>query len=690
MMNICNFAKVICARSMKEIRQDPGVDTPPKYHTNLSMKYRYNMYTEIMSDWKRMQFEKFDQFRNNLRRIEEYLSNRKYWTGNNSNGEKQVFLKSFSLASWEKLKVYRKKLHTLRDCTECSIYDWRASTSHRSSSSVNNSMSSLLQHIGDIVPDVDENRNLSYVSKSFAASAAEEVISLINPAFENCCGLPVEEAMMIPRKKQARIEVQEVVHKEVKSVLVKSSQAIQHESEDAVIHAASFTESDAQYERNRLNLYHVSQKAAKANVDTRKDKVAQGIMKRRKGVGNFSSYSFEKEDFLERIQKVNPGEKVVWKQWAEEFNVTNVAGLHPANGGQVLKEFATANGIDVDSLNVTSRISGHDYNRIRRPKKRAHGTCLSIPQPRSIKKIKQDIDGFIQDGKICLGDPIAPKKFISQTVGESGDVINREVLVYGRKISLNKVRELELHREEKMGLLREMPTKLTINDVVAQLKRYNRYIPSDTEAQCRMKLEEVMTTRHLKVWADHSCITSHSYFLVMVSVMYDPAVFITDEEYRVKFKVAKSVQSLVEVPRIYILGLSDATEVEQAMYYEPIHQDLLKLDQPVYTEDNIAYSDTLRFFVGDLPGRESEAGQQRGGNNPCPCGALASRHSDLKYSLQFIPPVIEDQRDIALAGDHESLIAKLKKGCLYPFHNLSRKELEYELELREFDLDSRT
>ncbi len=115
---------------------------------------------------------------------------------------------------------------------------------------------------------------------------------------------------------------------------------------------------------------------------------------------------------------------------------------------------------------------------------------------------------------------------------------------------------------------------MTLHHVASQLKRYNTYIHSHTEAECRMKLVEAMTSRHLKVWADNSCITSHSYSMVMMRVLYDPAVFLTDEEYQIKFKVAKSVQSLVEVPTIYTLGLSDATEMDQAMYNEAIHQDL--------------------------------------------------------------------------------------------------------------------
>ena len=88
---------------------------------------------------------------------------------------------------------------------------------------------------------------------------------------------------------------------------------------------------------------------------------------------------------------------------------------------------------------------------------------------------------------------------------------------------------------------------------------------------------------------------NHSYFMVMVQVIYDTAVFVT-EEYQTKFKVAKSVQSLVEIPIIDIFGLSDATEMDQAMYNERIHQDLLKLDQPVYTQSNLAYTDSLSFL----------------------------------------------------------------------------------------------
>ena len=91
----------------------------------------------------------------------------------------------------------------------------------------------------------------------------------------------------------------------------------------------------------------------------------------------------------------------------------------------------------------------------------------------------------------------------------------------------------------------------------------------------------------LKVWSNHSSITDLLYFMVMVQVIYDPAVFLTDAEYQTKFKTSKRVQSLIEIPRIYILGVTDTTGIDQAKYNEAIHQDLLKLDQPVYTQSNI-------------------------------------------------------------------------------------------------------
>ena len=67
---------------------------------------------------------------------------------------------------------------------------------------------------------------------------------------------------------------------------------------------------------------------------------------------------FDKDAFLDQTIQISPEEKVVWKQWAEEFDVINLSAIHPANDGWILKEYAAANETDVNALNITSQFFG--------------------------------------------------------------------------------------------------------------------------------------------------------------------------------------------------------------------------------------------------------------------------------------------------------------------------------------------
>ena len=49
-------------------------------------------------------------------------------------------------------------------------------------------------------------------------------------------------------------------------------------------------------------------------------------------------------------------------------------------------------------------------------------------------------------------------------------------------------------------------------------------------------------------WHDYSTIAVDSHFLVMVSAMYDPAVYHTNEEYQKLYNVNIDVQTGVEKP----------------------------------------------------------------------------------------------------------------------------------------------
>jgi hypothetical protein len=72
--------------------------------------------------------------------------------------------------------------------------------------------------------------------------------------------------------------------------------------------------------------------------------------------------------------------------------------------------FAKDNGIDIDQLNTHMKVSGRDIvHRVRRSKKRALKSRVSIPIPRFGKVLKQVVKKS--------GIDIAPKSFEKNVIG---------------------------------------------------------------------------------------------------------------------------------------------------------------------------------------------------------------------------------------------------------------------------------
>jgi hypothetical protein len=60
----------------------------------------------------------------------------------------------------------------------------------------------------------------------------------------------------------------------------------------------------------------------------------------------------------------------------------------------------------------------------------------------------------------------------------------------------------------------------------------------------------------------------------MISFLYDPANYLTDEEYLKHNRKRINVQSIVEKPRLYILGQSPSTDLDQLSYTDTRLEDL--------------------------------------------------------------------------------------------------------------------
>ena len=165
------------------------------------------------------------------------------------------------------------------------------------------------------------------------------------------------------------------------------------------------------------------------------------------------------------------------------------------------------------------------------------------------KKLKLEIE----EGRIEIGELI-----VLQSYGKVA-ILNGQVEIERRKLPLENIRKKLLKVQKIYMRLREDSEYelLQRGHVVDSLKNINEFTGKDTVLSTEVlvqKLTQIERKRHIMVWHDCSTISSHSYFMIMLSVMYDPAVYLTNNEYLQRYKCRNDVQATVEQPQLYILG----------------------------------------------------------------------------------------------------------------------------------------
>ena len=146
--------------------------------------------------------------------------------------------------------------------------------------------------------------------------------------------------------------------------------------------------------------------------------------------------------------------------------------------------------------------------------------------------------------------------------------------------------------------------------------------PSSSHADLKQAITMLQRTRTLALWHDHSTILQTGYILFAVWVVYDPAVFYTQDQWRNMHTQQNKVhiQSLVEEPMIYMVAPSSSSPVDQLALVGDHVECLKELSKPITTSDgNTNINDCLRFFCGDKPAQQFEKGTQIGGTYKC-CG----------------------------------------------------------------------
>ena len=265
---------------------------------------------------------------------------------------------------------------------------------------------------------------------------------------------------------------------------------------------------------------------------------------------------------------------------------------------------------------------------------------------------KKELLHKVQSGELVEGIPVVPTSVSSfkytNSNSDHDEVVEINSTVYARKIPLRSIRKKLLEKHEKLGLIRSSEQ------------------PPDPSTS---------PTRYLKIWHDHSSIAGHGHFLVLVSVIYDTAFYLTQEEVKDR---NIDVQSTIETPEIHILGRSSSSISDQSSFSDIRNQCICELDTPLCLNNGMKVMDTLRFFHGDGPAQQFEAGNSISGNYCCVgCGVKSSRIDDIAYAFRCPLLSLKYRQEFLLQG------IAWKNINVRPLDKLLLTDLKKELSLRD-------
>lgn len=139
-----------------------------------------------------------------------------------------------------------------------------------------------------------------------------------------------------------------------------------------------FAQTDAITEDQSLASYKRMQLSQSfENPQQTRQRAQTSLRKQRKHLPKFDNVTWDKEGLLWRLPNWPSEQKINWSQIGREFNIPG------KNMGQVVKEFATENGLNVIEL-------GHHppNTRLRARKLRMPGGSVSVPTHRTVEEVK--------------------------------------------------------------------------------------------------------------------------------------------------------------------------------------------------------------------------------------------------------------------------------------------------------------
>lgn len=156
---------------------------------------------------------------------------------------------------------------------------------------------------------------------------------------------------------------------------------------------------------------------------------------------------------------------------------------------------------------------------------------------------------------------------------------------------------------------------LTDTELKERLHNFGCSTTTETHEQLCMALASYKRTRSLTLWHYHATILKMGFVMITVHTLYDPAVFVTDEEYWQQNLHHQGVclQSEIEQPEIYLLSLEGSSVEDQLALIGDRIDCLTNLRTTIDAGNGIMIHNNMWMFTGDHPAAQFEQGTKLGG-----------------------------------------------------------------------------
>ena len=560
--------------------------------------------------------------------------------------KKNDFMKTFSIAEWKKLTPVQQAGHTIKQCHTCQT-KYQLLTSafpHKQTS--------------------EKKTTITFTSDDLTspASIGRAVISQLDPIAHQHTGQSAEQVlsttsklMVRPTRSEQQLQTKSIVNK-VKKVM--QSEMDKQTATTVMGNRISWKV----YNKMRTTPLIDKNTTRKRKSETNTDDLPPP--KKRTHTGNIGDM-MDVPRLLEEARAWPADQVINWSEVARRYGVTK------PNGGQYVKEVLAKFGI----------IAATQNHRPQRKPRRARKVLLPgipFPMERSIKYHKQKIAEQVKDGKILQGEKVVETTYTKLIISKES-IIEEECCSFSaQKIKLIDIRKKLIQKHEELGLVRNQPDcyydSLPHNDIQTKLLQLGVSTSNLSEPDMRMQLKLLSRQRHLKVWHDHSTIGGHSHILVTVACLYDPLFYLTPSE------AGKDVQHIVERPEIHILGRSGASLNDQTLFNQCRLDCIKELSIPILTSTGNPITDILRFFYGDGPAQQYEAGNSIGGIYPCVrCAVDTDTIVNLECAFKCQTMTLQERQRFVLEG------TAWKKGGMNIYDKLKKAELTEELQVRQIN-----